>query len=103
MVAATEVAEMLRAVARDELKVQVVNQTWNEAESGNVQFKVADWAIWVFNDCGDFDYIDRVIAPDGRVGEFDNWWPNLPEYGLSEADYEAMESAFLNAEKEIIT
>jgi hypothetical protein len=29
------------------------------------------WVVCVFIDCGDWDYIDHVRAPDGRVWDFD--------------------------------
>lgn len=34
---------------------------------GDVTYRTPDgWQIIVFNDCDEFDYIDHVIAPDGR-------------------------------------
>lgn len=42
------------------------------------------WQIVVFFDCGDWDYVDRAITPDGYVLDFDTdetcrtWRPKHP-------------------------
>jgi hypothetical protein len=41
------------------------------------------WIVTVFVDGGDFDYIDRIEAPDGRYmdyGEIVSMWPSLGGY-----------------------
>ena len=74
-VSADEVVEVLRAVGEDRAVVRLKDPTqpWPHVHAGNVVFQVLGWEISVFNDAGDFDYIDSVVAPDGRTGEFEDW------------------------------
>lgn len=40
----------------------------DEVYAGDVEYTTSNhWRIIIFNDCGGFDYVDRVIAPDGSV------------------------------------
>lgn len=43
-----------------------------------VTFHVRGWVLDVFNDGGDFDYIDRAVSPGGDVLTFDDLWDNVP-------------------------
>lgn len=50
----------------------VLEQTF----AGNIAWTLSNgWRVVVFNDCVEWDYIDRIEAPDGR------WWeyPTHPE------------------------
>lgn len=39
--------------------------------SGWPSWTTADgWRVVVFNDCGDWDYIDSITAPDGRTWDY---------------------------------
>jgi hypothetical protein len=47
------------------------------------------WAVWVYFDCGDWDYIDSMTAPDGRSWSFDalpdavrHWRPEVSDEHL---------------------
>lgn len=31
------------------------------------------WRIEFFIDCGEVDYVDKAVAPDGRVGAYNDW------------------------------
>lgn len=42
--------------------------TPDEVFAGNVHFHLSNgWQVIVFNDCDEWDYIDQIIAPDGRT------------------------------------
>jgi len=45
---------------------------WN-INSGQMIFIVGGWTLAFFIDCGAWDNIDYVIAPDGRRGECEDW------------------------------
>lgn len=73
----------------------LVGDTWDEVFAGNVTFTVAGWTVAIFNDCGGWDYIDEITAPDGRRFDYDEmpdvvrfWqpsnvagWPSVPVRG----------------------
>ena len=40
------------------------------------------WKVSIFYDCGDIDYIDHFVAPDGHIINFWNW----PGDGVNPAD-----------------
>lgn len=43
-----------------------------EVYAGNVHYTASNgWAVVVFNDCNDWDYLDEVIAEDGRSWHWD--------------------------------
>jgi hypothetical protein len=69
-----EVAELLRKVMRREVKIVAVDRSWKEVYAGEVRFRAGGYEIVIFNDCNELDYVDSVNAPDGRVGNFDDWW-----------------------------
>lgn len=52
--------------------------------AGNVPYVASNgWRITIFNDCNDWDYVDRVETPDGRRLDFDaidNYMPAAREY-----------------------
>jgi hypothetical protein len=46
----------------------------DQVEHGNVRIAVRDgWWVVVFYDCGELDYIDHFVAPDGSVVDFWEW------------------------------
>lgn len=75
-VSGEEVAELLRQAIRGEVAVKLAHAewTWEGTYAGDVGFVVGDWRVTIFNDCDELDYIDSVTAPDGRTGDFDQWW-----------------------------
>ena len=62
------------------------------------------------NDAGAWDYVDRVVSPDGRVGDYDDWNPenehfyregDCPSHRLANEDgelFDAMHDAFMKAD-----
>jgi hypothetical protein len=66
-----EIVEQLRRAIRGEISVTVDGErTWDEAYCGNVDLLFGDWKITAYNDCYEFDYLDRVTSPDGRTADF---------------------------------
>jgi hypothetical protein len=78
-VKAEEVAALLRRAAADEIPVHLAEgqQSWDEVYAGNVTFAIDGWRVTFFNDCGELDYTDEVIAPDGRTADFDEFCNEL--------------------------
>jgi hypothetical protein len=73
-----------------------------ETFAGNVGAKTSDgWVVVCFIDCNDWDYVDSVVAPDGRVWEFKSiyygplqfqdaicdWWQKRGHKPLHECEY----------------
>ena len=71
-----EVAEVLRKVIRGEVPIRLANPalTWNWVWCGNCEFLIGDWRMTFFNDCGELDYTDHVVAPDGRKTDYDDFY-----------------------------
>lgn len=58
-----------------------------ETYAGNVEYETSNgWTIVVFNDCGEWDYIDHAIAPDGWRGEYEALPRDLQGYRCTEDD-----------------
>ena len=76
-----EVADLLRQVGRGEVAVKLVDScwTWKQVYAGNVEFAIAGYRIVIFNDCDELDYVDSVITPDDRTGDFEDWYLNGEE------------------------
>lgn len=49
-----------------------------EGMFSNVTFHVEGWELTIFNDCGDFDYIDTAITPEGNILDFHTLFEALP-------------------------
>lgn len=89
---ASEVAEVFRQALRGEITVKLRGfESWSDIGSGNFSFEFGEWVIVVFNDCMEFDYVDNVIAPDGRTAEFEHWEVD-PVGLLTDGEVAAMES-----------
>lgn len=73
-VSTEEVQQLLQRVGDGEIVPKLKNPEidW-ENGFGEIEFIVDGWEVVVYNDCFDFDYVDKVITPDGRTGEFDDW------------------------------
>ncbi|HYD26939.1 DUF7693 family protein [Brevundimonas sp.] len=73
------------AVSREEAVAQVramatgdvtftLERSWADVFCGNVVARLANgWTVEIFNDCDDLDYVDVVVAPDGRRSTFEDW------------------------------
>lgn len=75
---AADVAHQLADLARGLINFRLTPAgdeaaiTWADAYCGHVDLQLGTgWTITVFNDCGDWDYVDAARAPDGR--EQDDW------------------------------
>lgn len=79
-VSCDEVKELLRQVGNGEVVPKLKDPTVTWADAGDIGYIVDGWEVVIFNDCDDWDYVDSVIAPDGRCGEFDDW------FGTEDAD-----------------
>lgn len=104
MVSNVEVADLLRKIAIKQAKVFVKPgaRTWNEQFAGDVRFIVDGWEIVIFNDCDDFDYVDSVISPDGRRGEFDDWYSDVePSNLLTDEEFDSVCRVFSSAKHEV--
>ncbi len=66
-----DILAMCKAVDAGELSVELEGgKTWDEAYSGNMRFRFGNgFRLVVYNDCGEWDYIDSYIAPDGTRTE----------------------------------
>jgi len=80
-----DIVAMCEAVDAGELSVVLEgDRTWDEAYSGNMTFRFGNgFGLVVFNDAGQWVYIDSYIEPDGTRTEPDwyesplllNWEP----------------------------
>jgi hypothetical protein len=74
-VSASEVAGLLRKIITGAVEIAHTNprQLWKDAFAGDIEFIAAGYRLVFFNDCAELDYVDHVIAPDGRKGTFGDW------------------------------
>lgn len=90
-----EVVEQLIRAIRGDIPVSLTNpdRSWNNVFAGDCEFAIGDWKVAFFNDCDELDYCDRAEAPDGRKGDFDDWYGanQEPVELLSEAHRIALE------------
>jgi hypothetical protein len=47
-------------------------QSWDEIFAGLFHIEVEGWQLVIFNDCGELDYCDEGISPDGRRWSFES-------------------------------
>jgi hypothetical protein len=90
-----EIVAMCEAVDAGELSVELEGgETWEQAYgAGNLRFRFGNGIrIVVFNDCGEWDYIDSYIEPDGTRTEAEwlenplllNWEPkHFARWGIT--------------------
>lgn len=64
-----EVLDVLHAIERGEVTIpEEQRKAAAEVYCGNVEFTCSNgWRFTIFNDCDEWDYIDEVTAPDGRM------------------------------------
>ncbi len=86
LVRASEVVELLKRVGNGEVAVELEDMEDMTCKANpnrpfhNVyKYKVDGWIIEVYRDCGEFDYIERVVSPDGRVGCYVEWGQVIEE------------------------
>ncbi|MGO8756955.1 MAG: hypothetical protein ACLQG3_02410 [Terracidiphilus sp.] len=97
-----EIVELFRKAIRGEAATVALGESWNDVNSGNVRFRIGDYEVAIFNDCNELDYADSATAPDGRKGDFDDWWDTdtEPVRQLTEKEYEALEHLLESAQVE---
>ena len=85
-IAEDEVLEVIRRIEHGEVSV-LVDHEW-EVAWGPRAFTTSDgWRFVVFNDGGQWDYIEQVDSPDGRCLEPDDWnTPRLDAYSPASID-----------------
>lgn len=67
-----ELLEFLKAIEEGTIALQPESIP-QDIYAGNVSYRASNgWQITIFNDCNDWDYVDHVIAPDGRSLRFDD-------------------------------
>jgi hypothetical protein len=71
MLTAYEVYQILRDASMASRSIsRVTEETWSDIYCGSMTIEVDGWQITFFIDCGDLDYCDNCLAPDGRKYEF---------------------------------
>jgi hypothetical protein len=76
---AQELRELLEAIERGDVTL-TTNRGPEKVYAGNVVYRASNgWTIQVFNDCGDWDYLDYVEAPDGRSVDYPSHSGELSE------------------------
>ena len=71
MLTAQDVYKILRDTSRGTCSMRRINQIgWDEIYCGLMTADVDGWVITLFIDCGDLDYCDNCISPDGRKYDF---------------------------------
>ncbi|WP_256585096.1 hypothetical protein [Pseudomonas sp. Irchel s3b2] len=71
MLTAREVYEVLRdTVVTSRSMRRITQERWDEIYCGLMTMDVDGWLITFFIDCGDLDYCDNCVSPDGRKYDF---------------------------------
>lgn len=71
MLTAQEVYQVLRDVSMASRSMRrITKSAWNEIYCGLMAVEIAGWIVTLFVDCGDLDYCDSCLAPDGRRYDF---------------------------------
>ena len=72
MLTAQEVYQVLRDASMASRRIRRTTlEHWNEIYCGLMTIDVDGWTITFFIDCGDLDYCDSCLSPDGRRYDFD--------------------------------
>jgi hypothetical protein len=67
-----ELLEFLKAIEEGTISLRPDECIPQDIYAGNVPYTASNgWRITIFNDCNEWDYVDHVIAPDGRELSFD--------------------------------
>lgn len=73
MIPVQEVIDVIKDAVNGKVPIVPVRIEWNAQWCGDVPFMLGDWRIEFYNDCDELDYVERVAAPDGRTGEYNDW------------------------------
>lgn len=78
-----ELLEFLKAIEEETISLQPESVP-QDIYAGNVSYRASNgWRITIFNDCNQWDYVDQVVAANGRslgFDEIDNDMPIAREY-----------------------
>jgi hypothetical protein len=67
-----ELLEFLKAIEEGTISLQPEECIPQDIYAGNVPYAASNgWRITIFNDCNEWDYVDHVVAADGRSLSFD--------------------------------
>ena len=72
-----EIAELLRQIESGVVTLECrMSRSPQDVYAGDVTYHSSNgWVVVIFNDCNDWDYVDSVVAPDGRVANFEDIYP----------------------------
>lgn len=66
-----EVRRQMEAIASGEVILTAIGEDPQDVYAGNCHYEASNgWRVVVFNDCGEWDYLDGMEAPDGRTIDF---------------------------------
>lgn len=66
-----EIADLLREVVAGKRTAHLrEDHTWAEIYSGHCLVEIDGWDLLIFNDCDEWDYVERAVSPDGRVYQY---------------------------------
>jgi hypothetical protein len=69
----------LGTIHMEQEPLEIIGETPAQVYAGDVTYRTKrGWTFVIFNDCNSWDYIEDVIAPDGR--QFSKEWPGDPGY-----------------------
>jgi len=93
----TRIMEVLKDVNKREISIlEMKPMSWHETFAGDVSYHLSNgWIITVFNDCGDWDYIDNIQTCDGlkfewskdiahKMMDVDNFTPDEDAWRMKE-------------------
>ena len=67
-----ELLEFLKAIEEGTISLQPEECIPQDIYAGHVPYTASNgWRITIFNDCNEWDYVEQVIARDGRALSFD--------------------------------
>ena len=70
---AQDVYQVLRDITLERRTMKrACAQSWDEIFAGLFHIEVEGWHLTIFNDCGELDYCDECISPDGRRWSFES-------------------------------
>ncbi|WP_348751352.1 DUF7693 family protein [Pseudomonas rhodesiae] len=67
-----DVSQVLRNIILEHLAMKkACAQSWDEIFAALFHIEVKGWHLVIFNDCGEIDYCDECISPDGPRWSFE--------------------------------
>jgi hypothetical protein len=82
-----EVVGLLQSVLMNTVPVVAVDASWDDVYAGNFRCIVNGHTLTIFNDCDEFDYVDRVEMADGRTADYADFEVNpVDAFTLGERD-----------------